>query len=292
MAFSWSEIEQNIATLIKVDGGFTAAQRGLVQLPSGEQVFVKIGVNDTTKKWAQKEIRSYEYLNRQNYPFAPRLLAAKDDGTSFAIEPLPAEAGWDWSDNWTNERLDKTLEAMEALADLTPEDPDAEHIDTKTIFEYDDGWQSLVNSSEKQGVLLTKLQKVGNAELARNLNFTAMAEQSAGYKFTNDVLVHNDVRGDNCAWNPDQQTVRLVDWNWVGLGDRGIDINALLVSVQKSGFDVKKAYANRLNASALQWLAGFWLHQSATPSWPGSPSQLREFQLLSGIVVLNLAAIS
>lgn len=289
LALRWAEVERSINTLITVDGGFTAAQRGLVQLPNGEQVFIKVGVDEKTKKWAQKEVQAYDFLSRHKYYFAPRLLAANDDKTSFALEPLQAEAGWDWSDNWTSERLDKTLEAMDALADLTPDDAETEHIDAKTIFEYDDGWQSLVGSSEKQEVLLAKLQKVDRADLARSIDFTAMAERSAGYAFTNDVLVHNDVRGDNCAWNPNQHTVKLVDWNWAGLGDIGIDINALLVSVQKSGFDVTKEHANRLNASALQWLAGFWLHQATTPSWPGSPTNLRDFQLQSGIVALDLA---
>ncbi len=287
---SWEEVEKSMSTLTKVDGGFTSAQRGLVRLASGEQVFVKVASDKNTREWAQKEVQAYKFLGRHDYSFAPRLLAINDDGTGFALESLSGESGWDWSDNWTAERLDKTFEAMDALAALTPADAEAEHIATKTIFEYDDGWQSLAGSAENQKVLVDKLREADQAKLANSLNFVELADRSASYSFTNDVLVHNDVRGDNCAWNPHSQEVKLVDWNWAGLGDRNIDVNALLVSVQKSGFDVTKDYASRLDTDALQWLAGFWLHQAATPIWADGPAHLRDFQLQSGVIALNLAA--
>ncbi len=287
---SWKEIEKNLGSMAATDGGFTAAHRGIVTLPRGECVFVKIGVDEQTKNWSKKEVRNYRYLQRHDYPFAPKLLAANADNTSIALEPLTVDDGWDWSDNWSEERLAITLEAMDKLATLTPEDAASEQIDTKTIFEFDNGWQPLNDTEPLRQKLLAKLRKAGRGDIADSLDISTMAKRSAAFAFSNDVLVHNDVRGDNCAWNPGQQTVKLVDWNWAGLGDRRIDINALLVSVQKSGLDVLQYQADRLDAEALIWLAGFWLHQSATPIWPGGPERLRDFQLQSGLVALDLAS--
>jgi len=102
--------------------------------------------------------------------------------------------------------------------------------------------------------------------------------------------VHNDVRADNCAWNQQQQTVRLIDWNWAQLGDRRIDVCAFLVHVHKTGFDIAN-HAHRLNKEALHWLAGFWFKSAAQPLLEGSSERavLRDYQLASGITAFDLA---
>jgi hypothetical protein len=67
MNISWGDIEKRIATLTKVDGGFSPAHRGIVTLSDGKRAFVKVGVNDPTKQWAKKEVEVYHFLQRQNY---------------------------------------------------------------------------------------------------------------------------------------------------------------------------------------------------------------------------------
>jgi len=57
----------------------------------------------------------------------------------------------------------------------------------------------------------------------------------------------------------------LVDWNWVQIGDRRTDLAAMLTYVYRSGLDVLPTYANRLDADALHWIAGFWLHAATKP---------------------------
>src|SRR6266702_8906836 len=123
MKISWGDIEKSIETLTKVDGGFSSAHRGIVTLLDGTRAFVKVGVNDPTKKWARKEIEVYRFLQRYTYPFIPQLLAHTNNETSFALEALTPEDGWNWSDEWTEERLAKTLEAMDVLAAIQPEAP-------------------------------------------------------------------------------------------------------------------------------------------------------------------------
>jgi thiamine kinase-like enzyme len=284
---AWQDIEQALETITEVDGGFSQAHRGIVTLVNGQRVFVKVGVDDVTKKWAKKEIEVYRFLQRHGYPFIPKFLAYNDDETSFALEALDKD--WDWSDTWTPERLATTLEAMDMLAAIEPTNRDKEYFSSETLNETDDGWQPLKASKELQETLVAKLCGAGYCNLADTLDITKEAERGAHFVFRHDALVHNDVRADNCAWNPKLQTVKLVDWNWTQLGDRRIDQAATLVHAHKAGLDVTKDYASRLDTDALQWMAGFWFKSAATPIWPGGPAHLRDFQLKSGVTALKLA---
>lgn len=288
-SITWSEIDAALHNLVKADGGFSSAHRGIVTLPGGEQVFVKVGVDDNTRKWAKKEEVAYRFLKQHDYPFIPELLAISDGETSFALEPLNADNGWDWSETWTKARLDKTLEAMDILAAIVPGDEDKTSFQQSTIDETDDGWQPLVEDVDRQAILLSKLRAAGHDELASMLDFAAMAERSARYVFINDALVHNDVRADNCPWNERTGTVKLVDWNWLQMGDRRIDLAAMLTHVQNAGFDLRPDYADRLDSDALHWMAGFWFNSATKPIWPGGPEHLRERQLAAGVTALQLS---
>jgi Ser/Thr protein kinase RdoA (MazF antagonist) len=287
--YIWSNIKAALHNLVKADGGFSTAKHGLVTLPDSSKVFVKIGVDDNTRKWTKKEIAVYRFLERQNYPYVPRLLAVSPDETSFALEALDAANGWDWSESWATERLGITLEAMDALAAINPTGPDRVFFSHSAIDQSDNGWRPLVDSEEKQQMLLAKLRDAGYGVVAGSLDFTVMAERSERYVFRDDQLVHNDVRADNAAWNKNTHEVRLVDWNWMQLGDRRIDLAMTLTHVQKSGFGVLLDYASRLDADALHWLAGFWLHSASKPIWPGGPEHLRNHQLKAGVIALELS---
>ena len=286
----WGEIEKNLVSLTEVKGGFTMARRGIVALSDGTEVFVKVGVDEITKEWARKEVEVYRFLKRHHFPFIPELLAFNGAETSFALEPLKPEGGWDWTDTWTKERLDKTLEAMDQLATLQPSDADKRYFGGKGISEAQDGWRPLVESDDMRQVLLMKLRSAGYQEIADSLDFTAMASRSAMFTFERSHLVHNDVRADNCAWNAGLQTVRLVDWNWAQMGDRRIDLNAMLMHVHNAGVDVTVHCPERLNTDALHWLAGFWLKSSTMPMWPGAPEHmdLRDRQFRAGVTALML----
>jgi hypothetical protein len=292
MNISWDDIEKRIETLTKVDGGFSPARRGIVTLSDGMRAFVKVGVNDLTKQWARKEVEVYRFLQRQNYPFMPQLLAYNHDEISFALEALTPENGWNWSDEWTEERLAKTLEAMDVLAAIEPGGTAKDFFGVEMLNETNDGWHPLNDSNELQHTLLNKLRSAGCSEIATALDFSAEAERSATFSFRKDTLVHYDVRADNAPWHALRQAVRLVDWNWTQLGDRRIDLAALLVHVHQAGLDVTRAAGDRLDADALQWMAGFWLKAAATAIWPGGPVHLRDVQLQSAITALSLAGIS
>jgi thiamine kinase-like enzyme len=292
MNINWGDIEKSIETLRRVDGGFSSAHRGIVTLSYGTRAFVKVGVNDLTKQWARKEIEVYRFLQCHTYPFIPQILAHNHDETSFALEALTPEDGWNWSDEWTEERLAKTLEAMDVLAAILPEGTCKDFTGGEMLNETDDGWQPLHDSQELQHTLLNQLRSVGCSDIANVLNFAAEVERSAIFDFRKDTFVHYDVRADNAPWHALRQVVKLVDWNWTQLGDRRIDLAALLVHVHKAGLDVTRTAGDRLNSDALHWMAGFWMKAAATPIWPGGPAHLRDVQLQSAITAWKLAGIS
>jgi len=284
---NWDSVEASLHTLAHTSGGFTMAHRGVVTLPNGQSVFVKIGNDTLTKEWAHKEILVYRFLQKHAFAAIPKLLAVKSDQTAFALEPL--QAGWDWSDTWTTDRLNKTLSAMDDLAVVIPEGPDRKVFEKSFISETADGWRPLFEHPELQQVLLTRLSAAGRQDIARDLNFELHARRSSSFVFTRNALVHNDVRADNCAWNEQLQAVKLIDWNWAQLGDRRIDIGSFLVHVYKTGFDITN-YRDRLDAEALHWLAGFWFNAAIRPLPEGSSEQaaLRDHQLTSGIAAFDL----
>jgi hypothetical protein len=287
----WQDINKSLHTLEKTQGGFTLAHRGIVTMPDGMRVFVKIGVDETTNHWIQREINMYELLAAHFYPSVPKLLTYNDDHTAFALEALDSDEGWDWTNAWDTRRLDKTLEAVDLLANITPTKANKKILGKGMLGANNDGWKALTESMAKQKVLLAKLHTVGHDELANRLNIPVMADQSAQFVFKDDMIVHYDVRADNCAWNSKLNTVKLIDWNWAQLGDRRIDVGAMLVDVHRAGFDIMGHYANRLDATALQWLAEFRFNAASSPVVPGMGEQvyLRDYQLESGITALILS---
>lgn len=273
----WQEITNRLHDLTDVQGGFTQATRGILQLENGIEVFVKQGNNPETSKRAQKEIRVYRFLESYGYSFIPNLLAVNPDETGFALTALLPKNGWDWQGNWSQERITKTLEAMDVLSELKPHGKDLDLFSEKIINQDSDGWLPLLTSKDLKKNLFKKLA-------VKNIDFDLKKEsKKSKFVFEYTHLVHNDVRADNCAWNKKQNQVCLIDWDWTQIGDRRIDIAATLVDIASSNYDISPFYS-RLNPGALHWLTGYWLKSAASP---GS-DKVRDFQLNSGLKALEL----
>lgn len=285
--YSWSEIESQLTNLTSVEGGYSNAKRGLITLKNGKRMFVKLGVDENTKGWGSKEIRVYNFLRENSYPHIPALLSVNEDQNEFALEALLPEAGWDWQEKWDNQRLLATLKAMDDLAAIKPDVKHAELFKSE-LTDAENGWVKLAASKELQSAFEQKLKGAAAENIIQQLPFHA--EKSRQFIMRHDTLVHDDVRADNAAWNAARAEVKIVDWTWVELGDRRIDLAAMLVHVQKSGFDILPKYAERLDSGALHWLAGFWIASASKPIWPGGPEKLRELQLKAGITALSLAS--
>lgn len=283
MLMEWSWIEKYLGDIKSVKGGFTKAIRGIVKLPE-RRVFVKIGVDETTSNWIQREIEVYRILQNHKYTHSPKLLSIKEDQTAFAIEAKEESKGWDWSNNWNTERLFKTFEAMDDLANIILESTEKDFFNSENGLENENGWKTLANNVDLQKLIL---EKVGMLSIDKIIS---MSQLNTEFIFDKTTLVHNDVRSDNCAWNQLTQKITLVDWNWTQLGDRRIDVNAVLVDVALSGIDVFNIKKNRLDKNALVWLAGFWFKSAATKlSTTINLGSLIDFQIKSGITALELS---
>jgi len=288
---SWTRIESCMSTFRPASSGFTLARRGQVTLLDGKTVFIKIGTDDRTRKWISKEIDAYTFLKFNGYPYIPDLLSTSEDFNAFALSFLGEDNGWEWETNWTELRLSKTLEAMDALANIeTDQFPDSFN-QIRMMKEIKNSWQTFSDDVDSRCQLEKRLITFDRQEIAQEICSHGFLAQKFNFDFPQNTLVHYDVRSDNCAWNPVTQQVKLIDWNWIQLGNKEIDTNALLVSVAKSGYELTSTAKNRLHKNALMWLAGSWFAASIQPI-DGSSSEsgnLRDYQLESAIVAYELA---
>ena len=284
----WSDIEAQLKNLRSIEGGFSLTRKGILTLPSAIEIFVKISLDDSTRVWTKKEIATYKYLAANKYPFIPIFLANNIDNSGLALEVLSAQSGWDWSNNWSKERVDKTLAAMDSLALIKPEADDLVFFSEKSIDEINSSWNMLSKSADRQQKLHDMLIAANRLDVANQIDSERATGFSRRFIFKNNSLVHYDVRADNCAWNNLTHQVRLVDWNWVQLGDRRIDVSSLMVHIYLSGFDILSEYTNRLDSDALHWLVGFWLNAATSPADTDNLRTLRQLQLTAGIAALDL----
>tara|TARA_B100000745_G_scaffold247857_1_gene169894 strand:+ start:191 stop:1108 length:918 start_codon:yes stop_codon:yes gene_type:complete len=283
---TWSDLESQLDNMESVSGGYSDAKRGIITALDGERLFIKVGVSEGTKGWIQKETRVYDFLSQNGFSHIPGVAAKNSDNSAIALEALEANQGWDWSESWDDARLEATLAALDELAELeVPTDnPD---LITPILSIAQNGWIELAESEERISALVQKLATKDQEALAKQIQ--SFAQKTADFTFKKEALVNNDVRADNCAWNAETGEVKLVDWNWLELGDRRADLASMLVHVHQSGYDVLEKHADRLDKDALNWIAGYWLAAASKPIWHGGPESLREFQLDSALTSLELA---
>lgn len=281
-----------MGTFRPAHSGYTQAKRGFVTLFDGTVLFVKIGSDDETKKWIQKEIDVYQFLSAHNYLPIPKLLSINNESTGFALEYLDANNNWKWETTWTNARLQATIDAMDALAGVAKDNLPESVLKIRMINELGNPWQMFANDLATQDRLRLKLKEANKHTLATKICNDTFLKQNFTFDLPQDTLVHYDIRRDNCAWNANTKQVKIIDWNWLQLGNREIDMNALLVSVAASGFKLTPPFKSKLNKNALLWLAGAWFSASIEPitNSTSETSSLRSYQLESAITAYELAA--
>ena len=282
----WSLIEDHLQSATKINAGFSTAFKGIVSLPGGEEVFVKVGTDDKTKAYNAKEIAVYRLLEEHGYPHAPRLVSVSEAGTEFALEALTAKQGWEWP-TWTEPELSKALEAMDALAEVPLTDAQGAVLRaTRSLSEENGGWRTLAESIDEQAAVRKKLAIAGHESFANMIDFDAMADWEAGFSFDQGQLVHYDVRSYNCAWNEAQEAVKLVDFDWAMPGDQRVAFAMCLADAHSPGLDVRKQHRSRLDPDALTWAAGYWLKGTLKPNIDPANN---DFKIARSVAALSVA---
>jgi len=272
----WNDIERAMPSFRRVNGGLSDAKRGIVKLPNGASYFVKIGMDERTRRWAQDEIRAYHWLNSSGYGYAPHIVAESEDG--FA---LPDLSSWDWEHRWHADKLDAALRALDSLAKLST---NSGTISQSGYRDVGNPWRLLPESSEVYAEFIDS-ESLGSIEalLAVKERYASHLEAGNSEPWRGYDLVHYDARADNFAYDHESNHGCFVDWNWLSLGSTAFDRTALLVNVELSGFDVLKKYGHHIDIDSLVWQAGFWLWRATGPRDTPDRKLLRPKQVANAL---------
>ncbi|MFO0970844.1 MAG: phosphotransferase [Candidatus Saccharimonadales bacterium] len=274
---TWQMVDATMDTFRPTTGGYSLAKRGIITLADGTTVFIKLATDADSKRFIAKELVAYKWLKQKGYLHIPEILLEKQDGFI-----LPDLSHLDWSNRWNAQKVDAVFQALDELSSMALTEEDRAVL---SDFDVANGWQELVDEPKYQEKLLDKLADHPGYAKAIKANIQTYADVTEAYLSERDqfALTHSDVRSDNLAYNPKDRSVQLIDWNWMGMGRKGIEEVALLVDVAHSGFTVEEHCAERLDPIAALVLAGFWFSHSTRRIWEGGNPQLRELQFKSAL---------
>ncbi len=202
-------------------GGYSSADRFVVELADGRTVFVKSAEAENMAAWLRREHEVYAGLEGS---FIARLEGWDDDGVRpvLVIEDLSAAH---WAPDWNHERIDAVRSALAELAAAEPP-PNTRSV-TESLAELFGRWQ--VVEQDPAPFLSLGLRDAG--WLDRNLDRIVRAAEAA--PVAGSSLCHLDVRSDNLCFR-DGRAV-LVDWNWASFANPEVDLAAWLPSVTVEG---------------------------------------------------------
>lgn len=253
--YDWqSDIAPRIPGLEQSEQGYTAAYTGLINLLDGTQVFVKCAMDDNSARWNRKEIKAYKILQEAGYGYMPRLLAVSADGNSFAIQAM---LGYDFAPTWDDDKLHAIMRArkdLKTLRYLFEADPD---FSMRKVVGVQNRWPALRSATTlaRANDLLDRSQGITIGEaMVERCNDTMQT-----WQVHQDTLVHDDLRADNFAYDPQMKVGKLIDWAWLCVGDDALDVASLCVSVARSGYDVYGKYPSLFDEQAVISTLGYWL---------------------------------
>lgn len=243
-------------------GGYSIAQRYIVNLVNGSSAFVKVGVDEATSSWLRDEYRAYTTIQAS---FMPKLLAWEDgENPILILEDLSAGH---WPPPWNEDSIRSVLEMLARVGQIRlPK----EYPELTRLGEAMNGWEQI--SKDPSGFL--SLNLVSKEWLEHSLPILLKAETEV--ELGGDSLVHTDVRSDNICLFPDRTV--LVDWNWARRGNPKLDIVAWLPSLHVEGgpepwtFDVDEP-------ELIAAIAGFYASHAYQPANFEGAEAIRALQL-------------
>lgn len=254
-------------------GGYTNAERWLVELAGAERAFVKVAADEPTAGWLRAEHRIYESVRGE---FMPRLRAWDDDGARplLVLEELSQGR---WPPPWTPGDVDRVLATLAQVAATRPPSflPSFEEQREEVS-----GWRRVADDSRP----LLSLGLCSAAWLTRALPDLLRASERA--ILDGDDLLHLDVRSDNLCFA--RGAALLVDWNWARRGDRRFDVAFWLPSLHAEGGPAPdEVLPDAPELAAL--VSGFFASMAGLPVIPKAP-RVRVVQRQQLVTALPWAA--
>jgi len=242
-------------------GGYTPAERWVVQLRDGRSVFLKTAVDEQTAGWLRIEHRLYKALRAA---FMPTLLGWEDgERPILALEDL---TGASWPPPWDAGRVDAVLSALAAVAASPPPAWLPGVADSPMDLR---GWQVVANDPGPFLSLgLADASWLGSA-------LPELVDASQEFRAEGSQLLHLDVRSDNLCIR-DGRAI-LVDWNLAAVGNARLDIAFWLPSLAAEGGPQPDVVLPDAGPEAAI-VSGFFAARAGRPEIPTAP-RVRRVQL-------------
>lgn len=254
--YRWDQdIAPSLDSIQKVEGGFTSARRGIVVLNDRTKVFVKIATDESTKKWLKKEIKVYKTLNEAGYAYIPTLLSTNADSTAMAIEYLQNAS---FENTWDKAKLEAVVKAQESLKEYKKWFVNNDDFKSDDVVDLRLRWPHLLKSDNVEKVN-EKLKRLGSEVQFSRQQIEDFKQSHEGWELKQDTLIHQDIRADNFGYDTAAQAGKLIDWNWLCIGDESLDTTPLFINMYLAGFNPYQHHPEKYDEKMLMYLIGYWL---------------------------------
>ena len=255
-----------------VGGGYTPAERWLVEFGDGSRAFAKVGIVERTGEWLGVEHRAYREIGGA---FMPRMLGWSDDPVpALLLEDLSAAQ---WPPPWDRSLVERTLTTLDAVAATACPAWAPSISDLTDIFS---GWSRVSDDPEP----FLSLGLVTRSWLERALPELVANERPR--ELEGSALLHFDVRSDNLCFTVERAL--LVDWNLIGRGNPLFDVAAWLPSLAFEGGPAPEEVRPEAGVFAPA-ITGYMCSRAGLPVIPAAP-HVRRAQLEQATTALPWAA--
>jgi Ser/Thr protein kinase RdoA (MazF antagonist) len=297
-----AELGAEVIRGARIWGGYSPAPTFRLRLADGRRVFFKAtGPDDNQFSRAAlvREERFYHHLEHVIAPWAPRLLAAIEEGgwRGLLLEDLGPKSVPPWTDASARGVARGFGDFHRSVANAPL--PDwllryGRHFKAEVRH-----WEWVAEAENAELVAALAGERADEARTWLCAHGPGLAKVTGGLLEVSDglSLIHGDTRSDNLRWTAGR--LRLFDWPHAGEGPPEYDLAAFAQTVTVEGGpepeQVVAWYAERAPVreevldAAVAGVAGFFLDAAWRPEVPGLP-RLRSFQRAQLRVTLAWAA--
>jgi hypothetical protein len=253
-------LEKHPVSWRRAQGGYTPAERYVVQFSDDSSCFVKAATNAYTTKALRDEYT--KVYSRLQAPFLPRLYAWEDDEQPLLVLEDLSQA--EWPPPWTPSRIEAVRRALDEVH--------ATSIEGLPPLEELEGAQDWGEVAADPAPFLS-LGLVTPAWLERSLPALQAAANAA--PFHGDAFLHVDIRSDNICLCDGR--VIFIDWNFACRGNPDFDLAAWLPSLQHEGGPPPETILPHAPELAA-WVSGYFAANAGLTGNPGLVN-VRKIQL-------------